>query len=128
MSRPDNARHNFQYVVVDIDEAVTGINRDEIVAALRLENVFARRYFYPGVHRMHPYAGMFPRAGRDLPVTIAVAQRVMILPTGIATSRADAEAVAERIGAIVREAPAVRAALKTCTDERMPPFMDKPAA
>jgi dTDP-4-amino-4,6-dideoxygalactose transaminase len=128
MSRPDNARHNFQYVVAEVDEAVTGLSRDEIVAALRLENVFARRYFYPGVHRMHPYDKMFPRAGRDLPVTIAVAKRVLVLPTGMATSEADVEILTSRIAAIVREAAAVRAALMTCTDPRMPPFMANKAA
>ena len=84
MSRPDDARHNFQYVVAEVDETQTGLNRDEVVAALRMENVVARRYFYPGVHRMQPYAGLFPRAGRDLPVTMSVAQRVMVLPTGMA--------------------------------------------
>jgi dTDP-4-amino-4,6-dideoxygalactose transaminase len=128
MSRPNDARHNFQYVVTEVDEAQAGLSRDEIVAALRMENVVARRYFYPGVHRMQPYAGLFPRAGRDLPVTISVAQRVMVLPSGTAVTEADVEVLTARIGSIVQHAPAVRAALKTCMDPRLPAFAEIEAA
>src|SRR5262249_29995063 len=45
----DHAEHNnYQYVVVDVDESLTGLSRDEIVEILWAENVIARRYFYPG--------------------------------------------------------------------------------
>src|SRR5207253_2999839 len=44
--------HNYQYLVVEIDEEVTGIGRDELIKVLHAENVVARRYFYPGCHRM----------------------------------------------------------------------------
>ena len=51
----ENENPNYQYVVVEIEAAKTGITRDELLAVLHAENVLARRYFYPGVHRMEPY-------------------------------------------------------------------------
>jgi len=50
---PDVAT-NQQYIVVEVTAERAGLSRDEILAALRAENVLARRYFYPGCHRMAP--------------------------------------------------------------------------
>ena len=80
-------RHNYQYVVAEIDEAAAGIGRDAVQAVLRAENVLARRYFHPGVHRMAPYASQQPDAGARLPHTERLAGRVLCLPTGTAVSR-----------------------------------------
>jgi dTDP-4-amino-4,6-dideoxygalactose transaminase len=82
-------RHNYQYVVVEIDEAQTGVSRDLLVEILHAENVIARRYFYPGCHRMEPYRSYFPHAGLLLPETESLCQRVLILPTGTAVSEED---------------------------------------
>jgi len=40
-------RNNFQYIIVEVDEAQAGISRDLLVKVLHAENVLARRYFYP---------------------------------------------------------------------------------
>ena len=48
-------RTNYQYIVLEVDELETGLTRDELVQVLIAENVLARRYFYPGCHRMEPY-------------------------------------------------------------------------
>jgi len=80
---------NYQYVVVEIEAAKAGITRDELLAVLHAENVLARRYFYPGVHRMEPYRSSFPRSGLALPETEALASRVLVLPTGTAVKTAD---------------------------------------
>lgn len=125
MPRRSNQPHNFHYVVTEIDPAEAGLTRDELVAALRLENVVARRYFHPGCHRMQPYAGLFPQAGRTLPVTEEVARRVMVLPTGLQVSEADVARLTSRIAAITRQAPAVRVALAQCRDPRMPSFLGR---
>ena len=60
---------NYQYLVLEIDEAVIGVSRDQLVAILEAENVKARRYFYPGCHRMEPYRSYFPHASLLLPET-----------------------------------------------------------
>lgn len=80
---------NHQYVVIEVDEALAGSSRDDLVKELHAENVLARRYFYPGCHRMEPYRSLYPRAGVFLPETERVAARVMVLPTGTAVSTDD---------------------------------------
>lgn len=75
-------KHNYQYIVLEIDEKQTQVSRDWLVKILHAENVIARRYFYPGCHRMEPYRSYFPHAGLLLPETEKLAQRVLILPTG----------------------------------------------
>jgi dTDP-4-amino-4,6-dideoxygalactose transaminase len=122
MDRNPDLHHNFHYIVVEVDEGACGLTRDQIVAALRVENVLARRYFHPGCHRMEPYAGLFPQAGRTLPVTEAVARRVIVLPTGLALTDTDVTTLTDRMGAIVRRATKVAAALRTSQDPRLPPF------
>jgi dTDP-4-amino-4,6-dideoxygalactose transaminase len=125
MSRSLSEPHNYHYIVTEIDASVTGLNRDELVAALRLENVLARRYFYPGCHRMEPYASLFPRAGQSLQVTEQIADRVMILPTGLAMSIDDVALLTSRIATLVSHASAVRKALAHSNDPRIPSFLNR---
>jgi dTDP-4-amino-4,6-dideoxygalactose transaminase len=75
---------NYQYIVLEIDEAKAGVSRDQLQEILICENVFARRYFYPGCHRMEPYRSYFPHAKLLLPETERLAQQVLSLPTGTA--------------------------------------------
>ena len=82
----DCEKCNYQYIVLEIDAAQTGITRDRLVQVLHAENVLARRYFYPGCHRMQPYRSYFPHAGLLLPHTEQVCSRVLVLPTGTGIS------------------------------------------
>lgn len=82
-------KHNYQYVVLEIDELEAGLSRDQVVNILHAENVRARRYFYPGCHRMEPYRSYFPHAGLLLPQTERLAQCVMTLPTGTTVGKED---------------------------------------
>jgi dTDP-4-amino-4,6-dideoxygalactose transaminase len=89
MPYPEADRSSYQYLVVEVDEAETGISRDRLVQLLWAENVMARRYFYPGCHRMEPYRTSDPEAGRLLPETERIAERLLILPTGTAVEPDD---------------------------------------
>nr|WP_246551264.1 DegT/DnrJ/EryC1/StrS family aminotransferase [Geobacter hydrogenophilus] len=82
-------RYNYQYVVIEINEQAAGIHRDALLQALHAENIMARRYFYPGCHRMEPYRSYFPNAGLLLPETELLVQRVLSLPTGTAVTEED---------------------------------------
>jgi dTDP-4-amino-4,6-dideoxygalactose transaminase len=73
---------NYQYVVIEVDEDVCSRSRDEIVDALHAESVIARRYFWPGCHRMEPYRTLQPDAWTRLPETERIASRVIVLPSG----------------------------------------------
>jgi dTDP-4-amino-4,6-dideoxygalactose transaminase len=90
-------KNNFQYIVAEIDEKKSGIHRDDLLALLHAENVLARRYFYPGCHRMEPYRSLYPQSRRWLPRTEELVQRILILPTGTAVSEAEIEGVTDLI-------------------------------
>jgi len=88
---------SMHYVVAVVDPAAGGLTRDDLLAVLEAENVLARRYFYPGCHRMAPYAD---RGGWELPVTEDLLERVIQFPTGTAL----APEQVHRVGQIVRKA------------------------
>jgi dTDP-4-amino-4,6-dideoxygalactose transaminase len=75
-------KHNYQYVVLEVDASGFGVSRDQLMQVLQAENVIARRYFYPGCHQMEPYRPGMAQSALRLPHTEALAQRVMSLPTG----------------------------------------------
>jgi len=75
-------RCNFQYIVLEIDPTEAGTSRDQVMESLHAHNVRARRYFWPGVHRMEPYRSLYPQSHLWLPNTEDVAGRVLVLPTG----------------------------------------------
>lgn len=80
----DEAEHNnYQYVVMEIGEECP-VTRDQVIQALHAENIRARKYFWPGCHNMQPYVELWPTAGRLLPNTQVVAEKVVVLPTGTA--------------------------------------------
>src|SRR5436305_4502463 len=84
----EDEKCNYQYIVLEIDEAVAGINRDILDDILWAENVLTRRYFYPGCHRMEPYCSADPQAHLRLAQTERLAKMVLCLPTGSAISSA----------------------------------------
>jgi dTDP-4-amino-4,6-dideoxygalactose transaminase len=75
-------RNNYQYVVIEVDPELSTRSRDEIVEALHAQNIIARKYFWPGCHKMEPYRSLQPNAGLLLPETERTAARVIVLPTG----------------------------------------------
>ncbi|WP_304918547.1 DegT/DnrJ/EryC1/StrS aminotransferase family protein [Methylophaga sp.] len=79
----ENEHNNYQYVVMEVSPDCP-VSRDELVDVLHAENVRARKYFWPGCHKMQPYKQLFPHAGLLLPNTLVVADRVIVLPTGTA--------------------------------------------
>jgi dTDP-4-amino-4,6-dideoxygalactose transaminase len=89
----ETERCNFQYIITEVDEAVTGLGRDELVQVLTAENILARRYFFPGCHRMQPYRSLFPHAGLLLPETERLVQRVLSLPNGTSLGRQEVETI-----------------------------------
>jgi dTDP-4-amino-4,6-dideoxygalactose transaminase len=95
----ERERNNYQYVIMEV-AAECAASRDFLVDALRAENILARRYFWPGCHKMEPYRSLFPHAGLLLPHTEAVADRVIVLPTG---QTMDAASIAV-VGQVVRAA------------------------
>jgi dTDP-4-amino-4,6-dideoxygalactose transaminase len=96
----ESDRSNFQYIVVVVDETCIAL-RDQILARLRAENVLARKYFWPGCHRMEPYRTLYPDAWLSLPNTERVADQVIVLPTGNAVDERDIAIISGIIRSIV---------------------------
>lgn len=92
----ENERANCQYVVTEIGEDAP-LARDQILAVLHAENVLARRYFYPGCHRMQPYRAWFPHAGLLLPETEKICARVLSFPSGTAVGAEEISAIGQVI-------------------------------
>ena len=99
----EGEQHNFNYVVLEIDSQRTHLSRDLLMEVLHKENILARRYFYPGCHRVLPYA----TAGQRLPVTEALCDRVLVLPTGTSTSSEDISGISSIVRLAVTHGKAI---------------------
>lgn len=108
MAYDERERANYQYVVVEVDERGAGLTRDELVDVLFAENVLARRYFFPGCHRMEPYRSYFPHAALILPETERLCRRVMVLPNGTSVDEPAISQICQIIRTAVSNAPVVR--------------------
>ncbi|MET9291089.1 dTDP-4-dehydro-6-deoxyglucose aminotransferase [Streptomyces sp. NPDC003077] len=102
-------RNNYQYVIVEVDAAVTGIHRDLLMDVLSAENIRTRPYFSPACHQLAPYRD---RPGAALPHTERLAERVLSLPTGTSVTTEDVERICDVIRLAVTEGHAVTAAAR----------------
>jgi dTDP-4-amino-4,6-dideoxygalactose transaminase len=98
----DRERHNYQYVVLEVDTEESPVSRDDLMRLLHLENVLARRYFFPGCHRMEPYRSLSPDL--RLPATDRVAARVLIMPTGGSVTSNEISSICELVSLAVTHA------------------------
>lgn len=122
----EDERFNYHYIVVEIDEQIAGISRDTLLEVLHAENILARRYFFPGAHRMEPYRSYFPHAGLLLPHTEALLERVLVLPTGSAVGVDDIDGIVDVMALAIAQAGELRAriasvaeAVATTTESRI---------
>jgi len=74
----EGGRSTFKDFSVIVDEKEFGHSRDWLVQRLQFENIGARKYFSPPVHRQKLYGAMW--GGRALPVTDMVSDGVVSLP------------------------------------------------
>jgi dTDP-4-amino-4,6-dideoxygalactose transaminase len=114
-SYDERETNNFQYIVVEVDADEAEISRDELVEILHKENVRARRYFYPGCHRMEPYRSYYPNVGLLLPETEKLSQRMLSLPTGTAITTSDIEKICQIIQFVVEQSSQIKSKLVSNT-------------
>jgi len=107
---PDPEAVNCQYIVAMVDGASGPLHRDELLAVLQAENALARRYFYPGIHRMKPYADWEHAA---LPHTDTVSDQVLVLPTGQSMDPSAINRICQIIRTAQENPDRVRTALKS---------------
>ena len=104
----ETEKNNYQFIIVEILEDELGLTRDKLVELLHHERIGARRYFYPGCHRMEPYRSYFPHAGLLLPETENLVANILSLPTGTAVSSTELSAVCQITKFIALHAEEVR--------------------
>ncbi|HEX7486458.1 MAG TPA: DegT/DnrJ/EryC1/StrS family aminotransferase [Vicinamibacterales bacterium] len=104
----DRQRQNYQFAVIEVAEAAA-LTRDDLLAALRAEGIFAQRYFAPGCHRLEPYRR---RRHAPLPVTERLCRTILCLPTGPGVLLRDVHTVCAIIRAAFAAADAVRRAVR----------------
>lgn len=109
---PPEHRQNYQYVVLQINAQETGLHRDELARLLWAEQIIARRYFYPGCHRMEPYRSYFPHAHLLLPETEALVQQTLLLPNGTTISPTDIQVICQLIRFIFENAAEISTLLQ----------------
>ncbi len=84
---------NYQYLVCRVDEREFGLPRDLLIEILKAENVFARRYFYPGLHRTIPYVSQLPQYLDRLPHTDSLSASCIQFPIGALVSTDSVERI-----------------------------------
>lgn len=69
---------NYSYYPVIIDPIKSGTDRDEIYEALKNNDIYARKYFYPLVTDYNCYKDKYD--SKDTPVALKISKRVLTLP------------------------------------------------
>lgn len=92
MPFPEKEANNWQYIVVMVQKNYP-LTRDELIQKLEAHNVLARRYFWPGCHRMEPYAGSPETRSDMLENTEKLNEKIICLPTGTAVSETSVLAI-----------------------------------
>jgi dTDP-4-amino-4,6-dideoxygalactose transaminase len=109
----EGEKRNYHYIILEIDEIEDGLSRDELQKVLWAENILARRYFYPGCHRMEPYRSNSPHTHLQLKETEKVAQRVLSLPTGAMINPQSIETICQIIRLAVENGKDIRKHFKS---------------
>jgi dTDP-4-amino-4,6-dideoxygalactose transaminase len=113
---PGDGKRNYQYIVTLVDEAKSGISRDDLLQVLQAEGILAKRYFHPGCHQL--VRGDSIDVSSQLPVTEKLVKTVLVLPGGASVERQEVKGVCETVriavehGAQIRDALNDRLALK----------------
>lgn len=95
-------RHNWQYVVAEVEAQRAGFTRDELISTLHSQNILAKRYFSPGCHQMPPYAAVHDAARAPLPHTTRLCERLLQLPTGSGVTHLDIARIGDFLKSLTR--------------------------
>ena len=108
----ESERCNFQYIVIELDERITSVTCTQMLEILAAEHIDARRYFYPGCHRMEPYRSYFPNAGMLLSNTEKLLGKVLTLPTGTSVSLEQVKKITALIARVVESGRSIAVRLR----------------
>lgn len=89
-----NVQPSYAYYPIVVDKDVFGASRDEVLDALEVEEIYARRYFYPLTSKLSCYAGMFDS---DTPIAERVSENVLTLPLYADLTKEDVNRICQLI-------------------------------
>ncbi len=103
-------RNNYRYFALLVGPEF-GVPRDVLAEVLKRENMILQEYFYPGCQRLEYYRRLDPAMAESLPVTDAMLESILCLPTAFRTVDpiASAKAVAGLVEAVHLKADKVLA-------------------
>jgi dTDP-4-amino-4,6-dideoxygalactose transaminase len=88
-----SAVSTFKDFCLHIDADAFGLTRDKLIDALRAENIEARRYFYPPLHRQELYRQFVNESGPPLAHTERISNGIVSLPIYDSLSDQDIESI-----------------------------------
>jgi dTDP-4-amino-4,6-dideoxygalactose transaminase len=103
---------NFQHAVCVVDALALGLDRDQLLAVLKAENVAAERQFHPLPHSVSSLSEGEMEPDR-LTNTELAAQRTLQLPIGALLNGARIDSVCETICQAHQQAEAIQAVYRT---------------
>lgn len=109
---PDNCNgHNYEHVVLMINEQRFGISRDILARLLSAENVGLNNHFTRGVHQLPPFNTHLPQKA-GFPVTEKIAAGILRAPSGQQVAEKDIERLCEVIAYIQENAQDIKTKLR----------------
>jgi len=91
------SRSNYQYIVCELDSTLFGLTRHQLLSILKAENINARRYFYPGVHRSIEFSQGYSKQKNALSSTELLCETCIQLPVGALLAIEDVKVICDVI-------------------------------
>ncbi len=96
LSEPEDTVRTFSYFPILVEDDYP-LRRDDLHHALRKEDIYTRRYFYPLISDMPMYRGLPSANPTNLPVAKRLSQQVLCLPIFPALDFGIAESIVDTI-------------------------------
>ncbi|MFZ3376521.1 MAG: aminotransferase class I/II-fold pyridoxal phosphate-dependent enzyme [Chthoniobacterales bacterium] len=108
LEHKESQRPDYRLIVVRIGDSWP-LSREDTLRLLEAENVLARPYYIPLTNKVVEY----PRVCSELPVTEAICQDFMVLPSGAHVSENDVEKIMDILISIRRHGSELKSRWKT---------------
>jgi dTDP-4-amino-4,6-dideoxygalactose transaminase len=105
VAHDETRRPDYRLIVIRIRDTWP-LSRDETLRLLESQNILARPYYFPLNHKRVEYVRIIP----ELPVTDAVSQSLMVLPSGAHVSEDDVEKIVATLANILRHGAELKSA------------------
>ncbi len=76
----NDVKHCYSYFPILIDKEKYCKTRDQVYEALKKQNIFGRRYFYPLISQFPTYCDLESAKSENLPIAEKITQEVICLP------------------------------------------------